>query len=91
MASVWVPDHARHTVIVVTSWVTGGWGLEGVGICEVSVLVASAVQVVALRRYVVAALIVKGVAAPYLSLVGGRGVLCSGRTLHMNVTTPCSD
>ena len=78
MTSIWIPDHAGQTVIVVTSWMTGGWGLEGVCVCEVSLLVASVVCNVALRSYVVIALIVEWVVAPCLSLVDGRGVLCSG-------------
>ena len=41
LTSVWVPDHAGHAVIVVTSWVAGGWGQKGIGVGKVGLLVAS--------------------------------------------------
>ena len=73
MTSVWVPDHAGHAVIVVTSWVAGGWGQKGIGVGKVGLLVASAACSIVVMSYAVVALTVERVAAPGLSLVGGGG------------------
>ena len=76
MTSIWIPDHAGQAVIVVTSWMTGGWGLEGVCVSEVSLLITSVVWGIVLKSHAVIALVMERVVASCWSLVCGRGMLC---------------
>ena len=54
---------------------TGGWGLEGVCVSEVSLLITSVVWGIVLKSHAVIALVMEWVVASCWSLVCGRGML----------------